>query len=74
MAEQVSNRIQTAREALAENSNPLNGKTPAQADAYIEANVTNLATAKIALKLIVRLLMLIFRRLDVLEEQLNRTQ
>lgn len=48
---------------------PLDGMTVAQADAWITANVTDLATNKTALRLIVKLLFWLAARITALENK-----
>lgn len=61
-------RRQTEQQAGA---NPLDNLTLAQALAWIDANVTNLASVIVALKHIVRYLFVLRRRLDELETQVR---
>lgn len=66
----ISKRIEAARDKNTEDDNPLKGLTRAQVEAYIDANVVNnnAATLRAALKIIARLLVHAFRRIEALEE------
>lgn len=52
-------------------ANPIAGMTLTQALAWIDANVTNLATAIVALKHVTRYLFVVERRLDEIEARLD---
>jgi hypothetical protein len=46
-------------------SSPFKGLTPTQAEAWIDANVTDLASAKVALKKVARAILYLVRRSDL---------
>lgn len=53
-------------------STPLDGMTVSQVDAWINANVTDLASAKTALRIIGKLLFLIFAQLRQIQAELKQ--
>lgn len=64
---------QTVKEwQTAEASNPIEGKTPQEIDAWIEVNVIDLPTSKIALKHMARVLVVHEKQLEVLELLLKK--
>jgi hypothetical protein len=64
----LSAKQKAARDGKSVNTNPMRDITPEQAETWVENNVNDLATAKIVLKKIARLLAAHDRKLQSLED------